>query len=56
MDCGYVRAALLVAIGAGSRAALSWAVLRAVGMEGRLGWSWTDVPGSSLIEWAVSWR
>ncbi|KAF2098703.1 Arv1-like protein [Rhizodiscina lignyota] len=55
MDCGYVRAALLVAIGAGCRATLSWAVLRAVGMEGRLGWSWQDVPGSSLVEWAVGW-
>ncbi|KAF1813204.1 Arv1-like protein, partial [Eremomyces bilateralis CBS 781.70] len=32
MDCGYVRAGMLVAIGAACRAAVSWVVLSAVGL------------------------
>lgn len=49
MDCGYARSALLIAIGAGCRALTSWGLLSAVGMGDRLAWSWTDVPGSSLV-------
>lgn len=33
MDCGYLRAALLVAIGAGVRAGVGWSILRAVGIS-----------------------
>ncbi len=38
MDCGYVRAGVLVGVGAAVRAAVGWAVLGAVGLDGeRLG-------------------
>lgn len=55
MDCGYIRAALLIAIGALCRAATSWALLSVVGMGDRLAWNWTDLPGSSLVQWTMGW-
>ncbi|OCK73793.1 Arv1-like protein [Lepidopterella palustris CBS 459.81] len=38
MDCGYMRAGLLVAVGAGVRALVAGLVLRAVGLGGAGGW------------------
>lgn len=42
MDCGYARAGALVAIAAACRAAVSWAILSAVGLGekavGEMGW------------------
>ncbi|KAF2092109.1 Arv1-like protein [Saccharata proteae CBS 121410] len=37
MDCGYLRAGLLVAVGAACRAAVGGVVLRCAGLEGRTG-------------------
>lgn len=37
LGCGYVRAAGLCGVGAVCRAGVSWAVLRAVGIEGGSG-------------------
>ncbi|CAK4030749.1 ARV1 [Lecanosticta acicola] len=34
LDCGYVRAAILAAVGAVCRAAIGWGILRAVGVGG----------------------
>lgn len=41
MGCGYVRAGVLVGVGAGCRALVESVVLRAVGLgDGWEGWSW----------------
>lgn len=46
MDCGYVRAGILVAVGAGIRTLVGWAILRAAG----LGTGWEGY----LSEWTVA--
>lgn len=38
MDCGYVRAGFLVAVGASVRAVVAGMVLKAVGLAGSGGW------------------
>jgi hypothetical protein len=52
MDCGYVRAGLLVAMGAACRTAVSQVVLRAVGLG--TGWGTgedgVDVGGLGVLE------
>jgi len=53
MDCGYVRAGVLVGIGAGLRTAVGWGILRAAGLG--TGWEgywreWTVLGG--FWEWA----
>jgi hypothetical protein len=44
MDCGYLRAGVLVGLGAGLRTVVGWAVLRAAGLgtgwEGGAGLGW----------------
>ncbi|RMZ73350.1 arv1-like family [Pyrenophora seminiperda CCB06] len=52
MDCGYVRASLLVGIGAGMRTAVGWAVLRAAGLgTGWEGYAGEWMAGSSVWGW-----
>lgn len=46
MDCGYVRAGILVAVGAGMRTLVMWTILRAAG----LGTGWEGY----LSEWTVA--
>jgi len=52
MDCGYVRAGVLVGIGAGLRTAVGWGILRAAGLgTGGVGFwrEWTVLGG--VWEW-----
>jgi len=48
MDCGYVRAGTLVAVGAGVRSVIAWGMLRGVGLGS--GWE-----GYSVVESAREW-
>lgn len=47
MDCGYVRAGVLVGVGAAVRGVVTWGMLRAVGLgTGWEGWSvWEELSG-----------
>lgn len=46
MDCGYIKAGILVGVGAGIRTLVGWAILRAAG----LGTGWEGY----MSEWTVA--
>ncbi|KAF2805506.1 uncharacterized protein BDZ99DRAFT_450101 [Mytilinidion resinicola] len=50
MDCGYVRAAVLVGVGAGCRGLVAGGVLKAVGLGG-WGWEGWEVVGEGWTGW-----
>lgn len=51
MGCGYVRAAVLVGVGAAGRGLVGWAVLRAVG----LGTGWEGFLGEGVVHGVREW-
>lgn len=51
MDCGYLRAGILVGVGAGVRGMLSWGILRAAG----LGTGWEEFGRAGLVESVQDW-
>ncbi|KAF1843433.1 Arv1-like protein [Cucurbitaria berberidis CBS 394.84] len=50
MDCGYIRAGMLVAIAAGCRSLVGWGVLRAAGLGS--GWEGNSSLAQSIEDWA----
>lgn len=49
MDCGYLRAGVLVGVGAGLRTVVGWAVLRAAGLG--TGWEGGVGLGMEIGRW-----
>jgi len=60
MDCGFVRAGFLVAVGAACRSAVSWLLLGMVGLQSKERWDvdagiWTIVDGfGDAVGWVRS--
>ncbi|KAH3915714.1 hypothetical protein HBH56_078580 [Parastagonospora nodorum] len=52
MDCGYVRAGVLVGVGAAVRGVVSWGMLKAVGLG--TGWEGFNL-GREVDEWIGGW-
>ena len=60
MDCGYLRAGVLVGVGAGLRSLVAYSILRAAGLgtgweEGFLMLESVGIDGTEVVGWGRYW-